>query len=389
MTESLPHAPLLGYRNFWYPVIESRRVGGKPVSVRLLGEDLVLFRAGPRIAALTDRCAHRGSRLSQGRILFPGTLSCPYHGWTYNADGACVARIVEGPGANVAASPGVHAYQTEERHGLVWAFLGEGAAPPLDEDLPPPFKDPNALIQYALEEWRCDWRNVTENYPDMLHAIFVHRNGPEMLFQKVPAWGAIEMKLLEDGKGMAFRGGGGGLQAEYPGLGVFPRRTWFRVLSRRDTRGVWAEVRLPGYIVLPARRDPYLGFPVCTIQWPIPIEEGRTRIFECAVTWPSNPLSSLGLRGWWYAYYRWIHRWFFTHQDRRIIAQQSYRDPETLVATDGGLVQWRRLAAKLAADRARAVSQPSANRGQRSADSNQPSGPGQHASAIATAATDG
>lgn len=81
---NMPLAPVLGYRNYWYPLIEARRVGSKPVALRILGEDLVLFRTAKGVAALADRCAHRGSRLSQGRMLFPDTLSCPYHGWTYN-----------------------------------------------------------------------------------------------------------------------------------------------------------------------------------------------------------------------------------------------------------------------------------------------------------------
>src|SRR5712692_285270 len=97
----LPLAPVLGYRNFWYPLIESSKVGSKPIPLRMLGEDLVLFRAGPKVAALVDRCAHRGALLSKGRVLFPETLSCPYHGWTYNAQGDCVAAIVEGPDSHV------------------------------------------------------------------------------------------------------------------------------------------------------------------------------------------------------------------------------------------------------------------------------------------------
>ncbi|MPZ14803.1 MAG: Rieske 2Fe-2S domain-containing protein [Chloroflexi bacterium] len=66
----VPLAPVLGYRNYWYPLIEGRRVGSKPVAVRIVGEDFALFRTAKGVAALIDRCAHGGSRLSQGRILF-------------------------------------------------------------------------------------------------------------------------------------------------------------------------------------------------------------------------------------------------------------------------------------------------------------------------------
>ncbi|NIO07171.1 MAG: Rieske 2Fe-2S domain-containing protein, partial [Deltaproteobacteria bacterium] len=66
--------------------------------VKVLGEDLVLFPGKDgKVAALMDRCPHRGTMLSRGRVLFPGTVSCGYHGWTFNESGDCVAAIVEGP----------------------------------------------------------------------------------------------------------------------------------------------------------------------------------------------------------------------------------------------------------------------------------------------------
>src|SRR5579863_7460264 len=62
---------------------------GKPMAVRLLEEDLVLWRAGDRIHAWRDLCVHRGTRLSLGKIR-DETLICPYHGWTYNEAGQCI-----------------------------------------------------------------------------------------------------------------------------------------------------------------------------------------------------------------------------------------------------------------------------------------------------------
>ncbi len=97
-SSTAPDLPELGHRNYWYPIIERRRVKKRPVSVSLLGEDIVLFPGkNGKAVALVDRCPHRGTKLSRGRILFPGTLSCGYHGWTYNEHGECVASIVEGP----------------------------------------------------------------------------------------------------------------------------------------------------------------------------------------------------------------------------------------------------------------------------------------------------
>ena len=66
----------LGLRNYWYPVMWSRDVGAKPVPVKLLGDTVMLMRDGGTVAALHDRCPHRGVPLSLGTQIFPGTITC-------------------------------------------------------------------------------------------------------------------------------------------------------------------------------------------------------------------------------------------------------------------------------------------------------------------------
>ncbi len=362
-----PDLPPLGHRNYWYPIVESRSVKKRPVSVSLLGVDVVLFKGKDgKIVALEDRCPHRGTMLSRGRILFPGTVSCGYHGWTFNEKGECVAAIVEGPDSRLPGHVCVKSYPTEERFGIVWAFMGEGKVPPLDEDLPPRLLEPNILVQFVFEYWPCDWRNVTENYPDMLHAIFVHRNSPEALFQQIPVWGKMVVKPLDDGKGLSVLGPGMAMQADYPGLGKFPRNYWFRILKRRTPGGVGAEVRMPGYIVLAKRREPYLGFTYSTMQWPIHVGPNKTRILEVSITYPKTFLHKLFYKVWWNTYYKFIHRWFFTYQDKRFMEVQNYRDPEVLSSSDVGVTIYRRLALKIARQNG---SQPSVNQASSEAES--------------------
>ena len=105
---------------------------------------------------------------------------------------------------------------------------------------------------------------------------------------------------------------------------------------------------MPGYIVLPLRREPYFGFPFTGWQWPIPVDENRTRILEATITYPRNFLSRFGYRLWWNLYYKWVHRWAFTYQDERQIGAQNYRSPETFCSTDVGVTFWRRLARQIA-----------------------------------------
>ena len=58
---------VLGFRNYWYPVMFSKDLGRRPVGLRLLGERIVFCRrADGRAYALHDRCPHRGIPLSRG-----------------------------------------------------------------------------------------------------------------------------------------------------------------------------------------------------------------------------------------------------------------------------------------------------------------------------------
>ncbi len=338
--------PELGFKNYWYPITPSRKVGKRPFPIRVLGEDIVLFRTeGGKVAALEDRCPHRGTMLSRGRILFPGTISCGYHGWTYNADGNCVAAIVEGPDSQLPGKVRVRAYQTDERHGLVWAYMGEGIAPPLDEDLPPSMLEPNAFSQIIVWQWECNWRHITDNYADMCHAPFVHRTSLRMLFRKVAAWAKMSVQPLPDGKGFNLRAIGGGLQSDYPGLGKFPRSLWWRAISGMRGPTPSAELRMPGYLIL-CMRDPYFGVDHVNVGWPVPIDTHQTRYVGFIVTHPKSQIRKLGLKLWWHLAMQPLQVPFL-RQDKRLIESQDYSS-ESLSSIDTGIVVWRKFAAKTA-----------------------------------------
>ena len=80
----------------WYPVLGSRELGRKPVAKTRFGRRLVFWRDGEgRAACVEDRCAHRGAALSLGRVS-DGAIECPFHGFRFAPDGACVRVPVEG-----------------------------------------------------------------------------------------------------------------------------------------------------------------------------------------------------------------------------------------------------------------------------------------------------
>src|SRR5688500_16089190 len=92
--------PKLGLREYWYPLCGVNRVPAKKaLRIRMLGEDVCVFRGGNQVFALTDICPHRGARLSEGDCHFDGTIACPYHGWVFDGEGKNVAVLSEGPNA--------------------------------------------------------------------------------------------------------------------------------------------------------------------------------------------------------------------------------------------------------------------------------------------------
>ncbi len=160
-------------RRFWYPIVPSGRLTDTPFSFTLLATDIVLFRDGSgHASALIDRCCHRTARLSQG-WLDAGNIVCPYHGWTYAADGRCV-RIPQRPNGDPGRNIAVESFRCTERYGIVWVALDEPLAPIPDwpEETDPGYR----RIDQFYEAWNCAGLRLMENSFDNAHIHFVHRN---------------------------------------------------------------------------------------------------------------------------------------------------------------------------------------------------------------------
>src|SRR5438445_12183660 len=118
-------------RRYWQPAALSEElpVGGAPIPVRLLGEDLVLFRdeqGKPGLLGL--HCSHRGADLSYGRIE-DGGLRCLYHGWLYDVHGRCLEQPGEPAESTFHERIRQTAYPCVERNGVIFAYLGPGDPP--------------------------------------------------------------------------------------------------------------------------------------------------------------------------------------------------------------------------------------------------------------------
>jgi phenylpropionate dioxygenase-like ring-hydroxylating dioxygenase large terminal subunit len=171
--------------HMWFPVARAEDVGlDRPFGADLLDRRLVVFRDADGIAVAADRCAHRGGRLSHGRMV-DGVLQCPYHGWRWDREGHCVL-VPSQPGAHPSAS--LESGPAEERYGLVWTRLGE---PLLEPPAIPETSEPDGGWEVASGQWfdvRCGLRSITENFRDSSHFAFVHRETFGDVNPEVPAY---------------------------------------------------------------------------------------------------------------------------------------------------------------------------------------------------------
>ena len=162
-------------RRYWQPAALSDELqSGRPVvPVRLLGEDLVLFRDSEGQLGLIGRqCPHRGADMCFGRLEDNG-LRCPFHGWHFNRAGQCVEQPAEPEGSRMHERIKTTAYPVIEKNGIVFAYMGPGEPPALPNfDC---FRAPDSHVFAFKGLWECNWLQALEVGIDPAHASFLHR----------------------------------------------------------------------------------------------------------------------------------------------------------------------------------------------------------------------
>ena len=165
-------------RRYWMPIgalTEFDKISVKPI--RLLGEDLVLYKDLQSTYGLIDRhCAHRRADLSYGFVEACG-LRCNYHGWRFDETGRCMDQPyddIAAPDARFKDKVRIKSYPVTVRAGLIWAYLGPEPAP-----LVPnwePFTWNNGFRQIVFAEVPCNWFQCQENSIDPVHFEWMHMN---------------------------------------------------------------------------------------------------------------------------------------------------------------------------------------------------------------------
>ncbi|KAM3113224.1 aromatic ring-hydroxylating dioxygenase subunit alpha [Phormidesmis sp. 146-33] len=191
-------------KRFWYPVMPLADLSfEKPQPFELLGQKIALWLdADGQPAAVVDyppggtdhRCCHRTAQLSKG-IVANGQIRCPYHGWSYRADGTC-GNVPQLTAQSIPASYRVQSYRCAKRYGYVWVCLDQNPLSPIPEILEAENPD-YRLIPEFYEPWHCSGLRLMENSFDNAHFSFVHAASFGDQAQPEPA--SIQTTILENG----------------------------------------------------------------------------------------------------------------------------------------------------------------------------------------------
>ncbi len=181
-------------RRYWHPVGLAADAGAEPRMVRILGENLVLFRDGAgKPGLLYPRCAHRGTTLYYGKVDERG-IRCCYHGWLYDVQGHCLEQPCEEGGGQRRDKVRQPWYPLEERYGLVFAYLGPAQKKPmlpryecLEELAAGEFieADDSSIGSGGAQVVPCNWLQHWENVVDPFHVPVLHGSfsGPQFIEQ--------------------------------------------------------------------------------------------------------------------------------------------------------------------------------------------------------------
>jgi len=171
-------------RRYWQPVCTSDEVNELPMPVRIMCEDLVVFRDGDgNIGCLELHCAHRGASLEYARVEEDG-IRCCYHGWKFAADGKCIDMACETDDFREKMGVWQPAYPTHEYGGLVFIYMGPPEKMPLFplyDIIDTRYRDDVVLRGMRLWEDHaigfvrdCNWLQHYENVVDAYHLLILH-----------------------------------------------------------------------------------------------------------------------------------------------------------------------------------------------------------------------
>jgi phenylpropionate dioxygenase-like ring-hydroxylating dioxygenase large terminal subunit len=257
---------------FSHPVCADTDLLDTPLAVRLLGHDWVLWRdATGTPQAAPDRCPHRGTRLSLGRVC-EGELQCSYHGWRFASDGHCTA-VPAVPGWVPPASHGLSTVTVVAAHGLLW-LRTDGEDPAL-----PPF---GAEADTRLRKLTVGHYDVATSAPRIVGN-----------FLDLAHFGLVHEGWLGDAQHLAVHAYNVTVTAE-EGVLATGCQAWQPQSNRLSTGGSWVDYdyRVPAPYTAMLEKAPQAqrGYREAIALFICPVDEERSRVwFRLAVPdWHSS-----------------------------------------------------------------------------------------------------
>jgi len=163
-----------GLLNLWYLVADATEIGNRPVGLKRLNRDIVLWRdANGAVNLVEDRCPHRGARLSRGRII-DGRIACAYHGLQLDGDGV-ITVTPPTPDCPLVGQKAIRAFPCREFNGGIWVYFADDAHQAPDEMiLPEEFASQDWSSFLFSQTWNCNYRFVLDNRLDPMHGSYLH-----------------------------------------------------------------------------------------------------------------------------------------------------------------------------------------------------------------------
>lgn len=365
-----------GFINHWYPALFSNELAEDQVEgIQICGIPIVLRRVDGKVFALKDQCLHRGVRLSEKPMCFnKSTISCWYHGFTFDLESGNLATIVANPDDKLVGTTGITTYPVHEVNGMIFVFVREDDFP--DEDVPPlssdlPFRFPENSERFPHPLWPAapsvlddnavvlgmhrtgfgNWRIACENGFDNGH-IFVHKDNSIV---HVNNWvlplgllpvGDDAIQLVEDDNGPK-----GMMQMMFT-------ENWQPVLENEELglkvdgvngRYYRTSVVLPGVLMVENWPQDH----VVQYEWYVPITDDTHEYWEVLVRVCNTPEERKKHEYRYETVYKPLCLHGFNDCDlyAREAMQNFYADgtgwdDEQLVATDISPITWRKMASR-------------------------------------------
>ena len=320
-------------RRYWHPICPAAELTAQEPKkrIRILGEDLVLFRDGSgRIGLVPEQCPHRKASLYFGFIEQDG-IRCPYHGWKFDSARKCLEQPFEPKDSPLKDDVTVTNYQVEKLAGLYWAYMGPQPAPLLPRWEPLVAKGGMRRI-VVLPEIEANWLQIMENSVDATHTYYLHAQ--------------MSIKL-----GMPQRGDYHGRPIEAFKFEVVKGEQWAGIRKIRVYGGANGETELGHPLIFPltllAPQEQHM-----VMHFRVPVQDDRTRIIRIQYTpgedtsdmdWDSPPVVYVPPHKNAQGVYNLTT---FTNQDAMAWETEGPivdRSTELLGVSDNGIVMYRRM----------------------------------------------